>query len=86
MFGELTNFTEMKILKSRESLKQYFQHSCIRGSKQKLSFHSATPDDSLQVGEVGQAQVREMVEKCCLFGSREKVLDKGWAPLGHSHW
>lgn len=76
----------MKILKSSENLKQYFQHSCIRGAKQKLGFHSPTPDDPLQVGEVGQAQVREMVEKGCLFGSREELFYKCGAPLGYSHW
>lgn len=75
----------MKTL-NQEKCETYFQQGCIRGSEQKLGFHSPTPDDSLQVGEVGQAQVREMVEKGCLLGSREKLLYKVWAPLGHSHW
>ncbi|CAM4724400.1 unnamed protein product [Leuciscus chuanchicus] len=68
------------------SPKQTTQRVCIRGAEQKPGFQSATPDDSLQVGEVDQTQVREMVEKRCLLGNNGKLLYKLRAPLGHSHW
>ncbi len=55
---------------------RYLQQNSFRGSKQQLCFQSSFSDQTLQLWETTQTQVREMIEKSCSLRGRKKLLDE----------